>query len=86
MLKWGIWLISVNISALLLGPGFVLELRTPDANEVVLIIVVSSPAQAAVTTVTSHLSANSVVTRAGNEPSRRLKLSQGRNLLGPYPG
>ena len=60
-----------------------LELRTPDANEVVLIIVVSSPAQAAVT---SHLSANSVVTRAGNEPSRRLKLSQGRNLLGPYPG
>ena len=83
MLKWGIWLISVNISALLLEPGFVLELRTPDANEVVLIIVVSSPAQAAVT---SHLSANSVVTRAGNEPSRRLKLSQGRNLLGPYPG
>ena len=76
-------LISVNISALLLEPGFVLELRTPDANEVVLIIVVSSPAQAAVT---SHLSANSVVTRAGNEPSRRLKLSQGRNLLGPYPG
>ena len=76
-------LISVNISALLLEPGFVLELRTPDANEVVLIIVVSSPAQA---TVTSHLSANSVVTRAGNEPSRRLKLSQGRNLLGPYPG
>ena len=74
---------SVNISALLLGPGFVLELRTPDANEVVLIIVVSRPAQAAVT---SHLSANSVVTRAGNEPSRRLKLSQGRNLLGPYPG